>query len=94
MKRRDGNFLALSKQYIAEWERRVAEQRQRLARLKLKGQPRDKELASLRNDELLLLKLRNHADVMQDLMNISQDTAATDPTTRVLRSNSWGADSR
>lgn len=79
MKRRANNPLALSQQFIAEWERRVAEQRQRLARLKLKGVPCDKALASLRSDELSLLKLRNHAHLMQDLMDTSQDALAYGP---------------
>jgi hypothetical protein len=54
--------------FLADAEQRVKQQKQTIARLKRKGQPTAEAEEVLLGFERSLLQLRNHWDVMQELM--------------------------
>jgi hypothetical protein len=78
MKRRPSNPFALSQQYIIEAEARVAEQRNRIARLKSSGRSCNEAAAALKREELVLLKLRNHAELTRSLMDTNPEFVGND----------------
>jgi hypothetical protein len=65
---RQPNSQDLGLYFIAEVEQRIKKQKQIIARLKRKGQPTAEAEAVLLGFERSLLQLRNHWDVMQELM--------------------------
>jgi hypothetical protein len=67
-RRRNGNPLAMSLQFIADCEMRVAQQKRLIARLKRKGQPTARAWTVLKRYEGSLIQLQNHAALTQDLM--------------------------
>jgi hypothetical protein len=71
----------LSLRFIAEWEARVAGQKQLLHELKRKRQPTHQAEANLLRCEQTLLQLRNHLEIIQELAkpnryenNLTQDS--------------------
>jgi len=69
---RKENDLRLGLRFIEEGEIRVLQQRQLIARLKKKGQSTDQAEAALKGFERSLLQLRNHLEIMQELMKPDQ----------------------
>jgi hypothetical protein len=65
---RSENDLHLGQRFIAESEQRILRQRQMVERMRRKGQPTEQAEAVLKGFEASLLQLRNHVDVMQELM--------------------------
>jgi hypothetical protein len=65
---RSENELPLSLRVIAKWETRVSQQRKLIADLKLIGQPIEEEVVDLRKYEATLNQLRNHHEIIQELM--------------------------
>jgi hypothetical protein len=61
--------VPLSLQFIADWEQRVSRQMLLIARLKMKGRPTKDAETSLTRYQAALLQLRNHAQVMKEMMN-------------------------
>ena len=67
-RRRAQNELPPAARYIAEGEMRIAQQKELIGRLKKNGRPTDQAEAVLKGFEGSLLQLRNHLQVMQELM--------------------------
>ena len=67
-RRRNGHPLAMSLQFIAEYESRVAQQKRLIARLKRRGQPTSRAWTVLKRYEGSLIQLQNHAALTQELM--------------------------
>ena len=65
---RSENDLHLGQRFIAESEQRILGQKQTIKRMRRKGQPTEQAEAVLKGFEASLLQLRNHVDVMQELM--------------------------
>ena len=65
---RSENDLHLGQRFIAESELRIVRQRQMVERMRRKGQPTEQAEAVLKGFEASLLQLRNHVEVMQELM--------------------------
>jgi hypothetical protein len=70
--RRTQNPLDLSQQLITNLESRLSEQRQRIARLKMKAQPTQEAEAVLKEFESSLMQLRNHSEIMQNLTTLDR----------------------
>jgi hypothetical protein len=66
--RRNKNPLAMSLQFVADFELRVSQQKQRIARLKLNGQPTRQAQTLLKRYQGSLAQLQNHAALIQELM--------------------------
>jgi hypothetical protein len=60
--------LPLSLRFIADWEERVSRQKQLVTELKEKGQPTKHAEAALKEYQASLLQLRNHAQIMLEIM--------------------------
>jgi hypothetical protein len=67
-RQRTENDLQLALRYIEEGELRSSRQRELIGRLKKFGRSTDQAEAVLKGFEGSLLQLRNHLDVMQELM--------------------------
>jgi hypothetical protein len=67
MKRRRGKSESL--RFIAECEQRVARQKQLIEQLKRWGRSTEEAEGTLRQQHEMLATLRNHADIMRDLMS-------------------------
>lgn len=67
-RRRLGNDLTLSLQFIADWEERVLLQRQLISRLEEKRKPTGQAELVLKAFERTLQQLQNHSEIMQKLM--------------------------
>jgi hypothetical protein len=65
---RSENDLHLGQRFIVESELRIVRQRQMIERMRRKGQPTEQAEAVLKGFEASLLQLRNHVEVMQELM--------------------------
>ncbi len=65
---RGENDLHLGQRFIAESELRIVRQRQMIERMRRRGQPTEQAEAVLKGFEASLLQLRNHVEVMQELM--------------------------
>ena len=65
---RSENDLHLGQRFIVESELRIVRQRQMIERMRRKGQPTEQAEAALKGFEASLLQLRNHVDVMDELM--------------------------
>jgi hypothetical protein len=82
-KHRENNNLPLSVRAIAEWERRVSEQREHIADLKKKGEPIIKAQSKLKRFQVFLEQLRTHRAIIQELMTPDpypeRKTASTTP---------------
>jgi hypothetical protein len=57
-----------SLQLLAKWEARIEEQKQLIAQLKAKGRPSVSAEVYLEKYKRTLLQLRNHAEIMQELV--------------------------
>jgi uncharacterized coiled-coil protein SlyX len=57
----------ISLRFVANWEQRVAKQKQLIAELKLRRRSTAQAEAELQQQLEVLAKLRNHAEVMQEL---------------------------
>jgi hypothetical protein len=68
MARRKSADGGMSLRFVAHWEERIAKQEQLIAELRNKGQSTNKAEGTLKTYKETLIKLRNHADLMQDLM--------------------------
>jgi uncharacterized coiled-coil protein SlyX len=68
MRRRRSDEV-MSLRFIANWEQRVAKQKQAIDQLKRRGCPTAEANAALDQQQETLAKLRNHADLMQALMS-------------------------
>jgi hypothetical protein len=66
--RRSDNHLAMPQRFIAEAEARVKKQKQLIARLRESGHPTQEAEALLVEYVKALIRLRNHLDVMDELM--------------------------
>ena len=60
--------VPLSLRVIAEWEKRIVQQKLLIADLKLKGRPIKGAEAKLKQDQAFLAQLRNHRETMASLM--------------------------
>lgn len=67
-RRRKGNALDLSRQFIADWEGRILRQKQLISRLQTKGKPTEQATLVLKRFENTLLELQNHSEIVQVLM--------------------------
>jgi hypothetical protein len=67
MKRRRGKSESV--RFVAECEQRVAEQKQLIEQLKRRGGSTEEAEGALRQQHEMLATLRNHADIMRDLMS-------------------------
>jgi|SRR5687767_3196383 hypothetical protein len=61
--------VPLSLRFIADWEQRVSRQMLLIARLKMKGRPTKDAETILTGYQAALMQLRNHAQVMREMMN-------------------------
>jgi hypothetical protein len=68
-RRRISGEMSMSLGFIADQEQRVTKQRQLIADLKNRGRPTGQAEAILKRHEEALTTLRNHADIMQELMS-------------------------
>ena len=66
--RRPLNEVQMGLRFIADAEQRIKQQKQIIAQLRRKGQPTGRAEAVLLSYVQSLLQLRNHWDVMQELM--------------------------
>ena len=62
------NGPPLSLRYVADCEERVSQQEKLITELREKGQSTKRAEAALREYQTSLLQLRNHAQVMQEIM--------------------------
>jgi hypothetical protein len=65
---RYGNRLALALRHVEEGQTRVVLQQQLIARLEIEGQPTKQAEEILSTFETTLLGLRNHLEIMRELM--------------------------
>jgi hypothetical protein len=68
-RRRITGEMSMSLGFIADREQRIARQRQLIADLKKRGRPTGQAETILKRHEDALRTLRNHADIMQELMS-------------------------
>ncbi len=61
----------ISVRFIADWEQRIVKQKQLIEQLKSDGRQTAKAEILLRQQQQTLASLRNHADIMHDLMSPS-----------------------
>ena len=59
----------ISLRFVADWEQRVAKQKDLVDELKRKGRSTAQAQAALNQQLETLAKLRNHADIMQTLIS-------------------------
>jgi hypothetical protein len=60
--------MSMSQRFVADREQRIAKQRQLIADLKKRDRPTGQAEAILKRHEEALTTLRNHADIMQELL--------------------------
>ena len=77
--RRQFNDLQSGLRFISDAEQRIQQQKQIIAQLKRKGQSTSQAEALLLAYERSLLQLRNHWDVMQELMKPDMAPVQSDP---------------
>jgi hypothetical protein len=58
----------MSLRFVADWEQRVERQKQLVSELRRSGRSTAMAEATLRRQEQSLATLRNHSDIMQELM--------------------------
>jgi uncharacterized coiled-coil protein SlyX len=59
----------MSLRFIADWEQRAAKQKQVIEQLKRRGRSTAEAEATLAQQQDTLATLRNHAEIMRDLMS-------------------------
>lgn len=67
MRRKRSNGIPPSLHFIADWEQRIAKQKQLIAELKRKDRPTELAEAELRKHLRVLAMLRNHCDISLEL---------------------------
>lgn len=67
--RRGRSDEPISLRFVADWEQRVAKQKDLVDELKRNGRSTAQAQAALNQQLETLAKLRNHADIMQTLMS-------------------------
>jgi hypothetical protein len=77
--RRKEYNVPLSLRFIADGEERVSRQMLLIARLKMKGQPTKDAETILTGYQAALMQLRNHAQVMREMMNSEPTRGKGDP---------------
>jgi hypothetical protein len=58
----------MSLRFVEDWEQRVERQKQLIAELRKTGRPTGPAEAVLKREEQSLATLRNHSEIMQELM--------------------------
>lgn len=67
-RRRTTGEMSMSLRFIVDREQRIAKQRQLIAEMKKSRRPTGRAEAVLKRHQEALTTLRNHADIIQDLM--------------------------
>jgi hypothetical protein len=80
--------IPLSLHFIADWEERVSRQMLLIARLKMKGRPTKDAEIILTGYQAALMQLRNHAQVMREMMN-SELTRGKGDLKKIRHGSPW-----
>ena len=70
MRRKRSDGIPPSLLFIAQWEQRIAKQKQVIEELGSKGRSTAETQAALEQQQETLAKLRNHAEIMKELTKL------------------------